>query len=65
MGTEVVNLVEIVKYESTKDGKTYINIGIRLSNGYVIPVRLLNGKHYYQLKDLATQVVLNYTKKGE
>jgi|LakMenEpi03Aug12_release.lakeMendotaPanAssembly.Ray.scaffolds.fasta_scaffold606783_2 hypothetical protein len=62
MGNDAPTFVELVKYERVKDGKTYLNIGVRLTGGYVIPISVIVGKHYYQLKDIATLITLNYTK---
>jgi hypothetical protein len=65
MGNDVISFVELVKYDREKDGKKYTNIGLRLDNGYVIPVNTITGKHYYQLCDLATLIVIENKKKGE
>jgi hypothetical protein len=65
MGSDALVFVELVKYDREKDGKKYTNIGLRLDNGYVIPVNTITGKHYYQLRDLATLIVIESKKKGE
>jgi hypothetical protein len=54
---------QLVKY-SSRDGK-YVNLGIRLSNGFIIPIRSVVKKHYYQLRDKALEVKIETQKKGE
>jgi hypothetical protein len=53
----------LVKYKS-KDGK-YVNIGYQLESGFVLPIRAVVSKHYYQLLDLAKEITIDYKKKGE
>ena len=53
----------LVKYKS-KDGK-YVNLGYQLASGFVLPIRPVVSKHYYQLLDLSKEVVIEYKKKGE
>jgi hypothetical protein len=48
--------IELVKYVSLDE--KYTNLGLRLENGYVMPIKAIVGKHYYQLRDLAKLVVL-------
>lgn len=51
----------LVKFKS-RDGK-YTNIGIKSASGYIIPIKPVVIKHYYNLLDLATEVVIEYKEK--
>jgi hypothetical protein len=53
--------VHLVKYKS-KDGK-YVNLGIRLDNGFYVPIKNIVPKHYYLLLDLAEEIVIVYNEK--
>lgn len=58
--------MKLVKYVSLD--KKYTNLGLKLDNGYVIPIKSVVPKHYYQLADLAELVELSYeggAKKGK
>jgi hypothetical protein len=58
-----MTMPKLVKYLA-KDPK-YTNLGIQLDNGFVLPIRPVVSKHYYQLVELAEQVKIEYKKKGE
>jgi hypothetical protein len=53
---------KLVKYKS-KDGK-YVNLGYQLDTGFILPIRPVVAKHYYQLLELSQEVTIEY-KKGE
>jgi hypothetical protein len=56
-------MAKLVKYQA-KDPK-YINLGIQLESGFILPIRPVVSKHYYQLIELAQLVKIDYNKKGE
>jgi hypothetical protein len=56
-------MAQLVKYRS-QDGK-YVNLGIKLQSGFVVPIRNIVPKHYYQLVENATEIKIEYKKKGE
>jgi hypothetical protein len=43
----------------------YQNLGIKTESGFIIPIRPVVKKHYYSLVAQATQVTVDYKKKGE
>jgi hypothetical protein len=53
---------KLVKYVA-KDPK-YTNIGIQLESGFVLPIKAVVSKHYYQILELAQEIKIEY-KKGE
>jgi hypothetical protein len=56
-------MAKLVQYKS-KDGK-YTNLGVQLESGFVLPIRPIVNKHYYQLLKVSSEVVVEYKKKGE
>ena len=54
--------MKLVKYKSL-DGK-YENVGLQSESGFIIPIKTIVGRHYYQLLEKATEVKLEYKKKG-
>lgn len=56
-------MAQLVKYKS-RDEK-YVNLGIKLASGFVVPIRNIVSKHYYQLVEQATEIKIEYNKKGE
>jgi hypothetical protein len=51
----------LVKFKS-RDGK-YQNLGVKTASGYIIPIKPVVSKHYYNLLDLANEVVIEYKEK--
>jgi hypothetical protein len=51
----------LVKFRS-RDGQ-YMNIGIKTASGYIIPIKVVVSKHYYNLLDLAKEEVIQYKEK--
>jgi hypothetical protein len=51
----------LVKFKS-RDGK-YQNLGVKTASGYIIPIKPVVSKHYYNLLDLASEVVIEYKEK--
>jgi hypothetical protein len=56
-------MAQLVKYKSRDD--KYVNLGIKLASGFVVPIRNIVPKHYYQLVENATEIKIEYKKKGE
>jgi hypothetical protein len=51
----------LIKFKS-RDGQ-YLNLGIKTASGYIIPIRPVVSKHYYNLLDLAKEEVIKYKDK--
>lgn len=56
-------MAKLVSYKS-QDGK-YTNLGVQLESGFVLPIRPVVNKHYYQLLKVSQEVKIEYKKKGE
>jgi hypothetical protein len=58
-------MAKLVNYVQVDGEKTYNNLGIQLDSGFVIPIRTIVKKHYYQLLQVSEDVKIEYKKKGE
>jgi hypothetical protein len=56
-------MAQLVKYKS-RDEK-YVNLGIKLASGFIVPIRNVVPKHYYQLVENATEIKIEYKAKGD
>lgn len=56
-------MVYFVKYVS-RDGK-YVNFGLKLDNGFIVPLRPILKRHYYLLNDNSQLVEIEYKERKE
>lgn len=56
-------MAQFVKYAS-RDGK-YVNFGLKLENGFIVPLRPIVNRHYYLLLENSQEVKIEYKERKE